>query len=1413
MPDGTSRIEVASGSSDTGVELLNGLSESVFAGVAQSMVDLGWSIFPQETTGDRRMPGKIHGRTINWKADHDLSNKLPTKAFLRDCILNCASLNVATVFGPASGHTFAVDIDVLDAAMADTIVGLAEEILGTTPFMRVGRAPKIALIYRHGPGEQDVVHSTSRFFAKMAEDGSVAKSGDGLEILGASRLLTFHGRHHKTGNYFKWIGGATPLLDGPETATLVTPDQVVTFLEAVDARYRFHRGSTFTAPANTYNWDGTAIPKICLAGGGLPWTEDAEGMVCDGREAYLTRLVHHTALGFKIEMDVAANGTPEQIKAFKEKLSSASIDQFKRTARMEGRWTDRQLSRETWGKVNRLVDKVVRGEYSLQANERSRTAILPALVLPGVPLSDPDLGFLRPHDKRLKGSLKGTVALPDGPIKDLSISRNRSAIARNIQDGLGEAFLGFLSDVYGHPLGYDPEHQRVRVHILKAPPGAGKTSRCIRTIATDHRTYENHKWKDRATGETKDGRAPWVMLLPTYANIDELRTRASVLNLDGSLDDQALRAAAREANLIQEDELDAKLAELRHDALNCGLIPMTYSGKIKAGCKMQQKVKLAMSAGIGTAAFCKATVRKKEPGAKKDDPGVMVEEFCEYYDGCPAIKQRAEIGQAHVVFMPHSFLGLEIPEELQNVRGVIADERVHHLFLHTATFSATSLSIPRKSPRLTAAERATGAEPDDLLADRDLAADIALTAMRGSGTDGVQCPAQALHDFRPPGTPDDAPLPGHALVRSAVKVCSQAIQRDGTLSPTTTFGDIEALCARPTGRDIREELQFWKIIEERMKALLYDDMIRSTIKSMEADLSEWQGQWEPEKRESKERALERVRCIARRAHGGHDYRIQFLTDPAVNGGAQEIVRISWRTLPNWSGVPVLLLDASAAPPIIAKIWKLPESDIVIHDIVEDTGSILNVKIVGVVNKTFSNSSIAASADATDYVRLDAARNLAKVRQAISAVSALFGHGRVVAGTSIVLRELINHGWACPANVDWCHYGAMRGLDGFKHHAAAISIGRMEPPTRSIDGLVAALTYDDEVPEEPFDRKGDGTDAEAFPLRLPLHDQHLRLRSGYVATLKVPRFDGLWGRLVQRQYREEELLQFVGRLRPVYREGPAPVWFALSSIIPEELIVDDLIELDDLVAQGPSLWDAVRRTEGVVEEDAIHSMCPDIFRSTAAVGRAMADAGFMKDGSASENRAAQGFASYRWWDKQGKERVAFVRAGSAAPVDLLRKVLVRKSVGSKPSVSRMGSRTPELIWSPDTGLSALARPREPDTVEKRIGAAALRPVMETADRDKAASILMHTPGSTDSIGDDLLSLPYGALSGAHPITASELYAKVSVDHFWTVRSGGADDRLMPLLLEQPAAEGPGGEEAQGYEHLGGTVTDQDGATNA
>ena len=163
-----------------------------------------------------------------------------------------------------------------------------------------------------------------------------------------------------------------------------------------------------------------------------------------------------------------------------------------------------------------------------------------------------------------------------------------------------------------------------------------------------------------------------------------------------------------------------------------------------------------------------------------------------------------------------------------------------------------------------------------------------------------------------------------------------------------------------------------------------------------------------------------------------------------------------------------------------------------------------------------------------------------------------------------------------------HFGALRGLDFAKAHVAAISIGRSEMPIGVVDGYAAALTYDDDVPEEPYDILGTGITVEGKPLFRKGVLQKIEMRTGQDVEHMVPSmprrpvknkfgghsgdFEPSWATLLEESWREEEIRQFVGRLRLVYRgvakdgngnplDVEPPLWIAVGKIIPEGLISD------------------------------------------------------------------------------------------------------------------------------------------------------------------------------------------------------------------------------------------------------------------
>ena len=152
----------------------------------------------------------------------------------------------------------------------------------------------------------------------------------------------------------------------------------------------------------------------------------------------------------------------------------------------------------------------------------------------------------------------------------------------------------------------------------------------------------------------------------------------------------------------------------------------------------------------------------------------------------------------------------------------------------------------------------------------------------------------------------------------------------------------------------------------------------------------------------------------------------------------------------------------------------------------------------------------------------------------------------------------------PGNLDEVHYGAQRGLDFAKNHLAAISIGRSEMEIWLVDGLAAALSWDTDDPEEPYDKRGDGLDDRGKLLLRRGVTRMVARRDGSDVGLPVPMVPGFYGRKIDQQWRDEELAQFRGRLRPVYRDEPA-TWICVSSVFPEGVVADAILTLDEAIA--------------------------------------------------------------------------------------------------------------------------------------------------------------------------------------------------------------------------------------------------------
>lgn len=1371
--------EVAAGGNF--VDLMYKPMESIFGAVGRQMVAAGWSIFPQELDGNRR-PGTVDNEMIKWADRYDLANKKPPLKDLKRWLEQCSSLNVAVVLGPASGNALVIDVDVVEEDLSAQIQELAVKHFGQTPLRRVGRWPKIALVYRQSP--DDPISGRSPKFAMIDHPQNPDKLDQGLEIISSGQAMTFYGKHHKTGRYFNWLQD-TPETTGPEACPVISSEQVGNFLDEVDSLRQFNKSQSLEAFALSWEWDDSQeihVPRIRASGAANSWTENEHGIITDGREAYLSNLCFRTVTA---NPGIVVNPTDKTIlMGGVEKLAEIVFQRFSATAETSGKWQGRSLQRETRDRVKRMAQSIASGRLNPnvpKTNERGEhlKVVSAKAYLPPQP-RDPNvdsLDFLPPFVDPTKASFDPSRAGQRRPLRieileaspeeidarrvERAISEDRTEIANAVSTGLMDSFNKFWDEVY------DTTRTTTRVHILKAPTGAGKTSRGMRFISEDPRTKEDYTIRGPGGEIVSEGRNPILVLMPTYTNIEELKEKADIYNLDPTLPDAALRKQALDAGLMHEDDLEEKLADIRSNAKKAGVSTMLFQGKLRAGCLMKEKVELAMSAGIGTSTLCHTPEEKD-----KDGNVTKPEKFCPYYHQhhidkatgeyvkCPAIQQKDDIQKNHVVFLPHAFLALNIPEELQNVRAVVADERIHHLFLHTGTFEKNVFLSPRKPPRLTKKEKEAGLDANEFHYERMAAVRMVSFALQ-TGVDPATYMFENNKDYdRETGEPVVL-----RWVKSAIRTCGASMERDAKIDPEISIEDLMEICAQPTGKSVREEWRFWKIIEERLQIKLTERTLHEMLKD--------QGRPVPPSE----------------AKGDRDYRIQLVQDLDEKGKVTEHIRISWRTTPNWVDRPLLLLDASAAPDMISKIWKGKEVEV--HDI----PAALNVRIVSVIDRTYSNASVVAKPSATPKEKMDSGRILAQVRKAISTVSALYGWSRVVAGGSIIARKAVNTQWEGPHNVDWCHFGAMRGLDFAKWHAAAISVGRMELPIRTIDGLVAALTYDDDVPEEPYDRKGTGLNDRGEPLMVPTGVQTVKMRSGHDLRMPVPMYPGRWGRMIQKQYREEELLQFLGRVRPVYREGMAPIWFSLSSVIPEEVIVDDLITIDDLLRRGKSetsTYEVIRRCHGVLDADIAAKVCDDLYASAPAAARHMKADGYNPVTGEIDKRAGWGMAAVRWFDGE-EEGYSFVRGDLPDAEEALRNAFLTHLGKTLKSVKKITQTKP----------LTMARGRKADKIEDALGTLEQRRADEHKHEDDVADeIMMSTsPEALEALKEQRkerflpVMLPSGVIKDEEKgeefkVNFGEVAARKAIETLWAsmgystakIASIMGDIGLGPVLPE-------------------------------
>lgn len=195
----------------------------------------------------------------------------------------------------ACGHAcLAIDIDDEDVGRAGDLHALASSLLGATPLVRFGRAPRRVLIYRVAGR-----HVASRRLAPN------------VELIGDGRYVLAHGIHPDLGRPYVWPER------GPESLPLAevpAPDveAIAAFAEAVTGFYNLPTSGSVVTPqplVTALQAPSASRPVPTRASFARPdpsWVLDASGRVCDGREAYLAAQVYRAYREAEANVDAVA---------------------------------------------------------------------------------------------------------------------------------------------------------------------------------------------------------------------------------------------------------------------------------------------------------------------------------------------------------------------------------------------------------------------------------------------------------------------------------------------------------------------------------------------------------------------------------------------------------------------------------------------------------------------------------------------------------------------------------------------------------------------------------------------------------------------------------------------------------------------------------------------------------------------------------------------------------------------------------------------------------------------------------------------------------------------------------------------------------------------------------------------------
>ena len=1251
--------------------------------------------------------------------------------------------------GAASMYMSGVDSDLDHGPYAARLRRVVEEHLPPTPYVR-GRfgSQRKLFLYRQDPADR--WQGLPKLALKAPEGGDPDAKKQEVEFLAsAGKSVTILGRHYHGGEVLEWES-LTPGLDEgatPFRAPVVSSAQFAAFHAALLQEFAADlapvdpRGPRGSGVVREYDGNDTD-----LAGLRLPaepryhgeFTYDEDGRVILGREAWTFAHCGYVAC-------LATN-----LNATAEALATLVADDLPNHVRVAG-WSDvdggvhpyilDKMRRAVAYRDGRVRDhaftgyRVARvGNVEVAASENDYEA---------PEYADPDIRALVPRQSSISSRRHRTPRNPK-LAADRALLDDRSALTDGVATTIKATVRRHLDNVAGvqgllddqapqqnrlqarrdAAAAHDAEADRLRgersalidagtpaddaavvdldariraegwaartaaaavtgkgtdwkvlartVLVLKGPTGSGKTTTAL---------YEVLAIKARLAAMGKR-LGTQLFFAPSHALLGEVARTASALTTD--------------AIVVSEEEAQA-LIDAAKEAAKIGLRVRIYRGRGEV-CTHPAWPTLR-EAGISGQKLCKSTRRVLVDGEWTDEP---VE--CDAYKdkSCVVWSQRLGLADIDILFMPSAYLVLPIPEEVRAVAtGVIADESIASQFLAYAMMPIEALKLERTVPRINKREQEKGLTAEVLIHDRYEIRDVVRPVVERNAD-----PAAALmaHDWEQ-GSYAANLVHLNRLLDSAVNINGRAMDTHEDVAADMTARDADLLAeVRALSRFVGEEKRFWATVRERVRQLITDRGLAGMAASVRAAAESPE---DTPAREVARQALPRIEATAaalRTAKGDRDYRIQALR----HEGDVPTVRVSFRRKNSFADLPTLLMDASADEGMIRKIYKGRPVETITAECPP------HLQVLMVPDRSMSDTSLLPYKDRSPFA---AAQTLVDIRTVIDGLAALFGYSQLGVASTLAVELAANTAWRAPANTIWLHYNNVVGFNYLRYHPAMLVVGRQELPIPVIDALVGGLTYDDDVPELPIDRLGTGLDAKGNRVRAMVTQRQQPMRDGSDITVDDWTYAGAWARAVQAQAREEQVRQAIGRLRPVYREGKAPLLMYVGRALPSDLVVDAVASLDDVVQSDACRLGRDLRHGGIVRYR--HDLGGPAASSASSIPKADEGAHVvaMREG---RHHAQRGLAKIGFVLSDGREFDGLVPMADLSHEELRRRV--DRYLGlCVPALFRAPGSEITVVHVPERDEKAIVRGDDKKMVA-RLGDRAARQVAEDMAEDLADRVL-------------------------------------------------------------------------------------------